>query len=114
MTYSNDLDDKLYGLLPTYIRERDVAEGDPLRALLRLIEQQADAIDADIGQLHDDAFIETCEPWVVPYIADLVGTTPLFDETRVRGGDTAQELFPDLTGPSLRPPCGVRGVPGPR
>ena len=45
-------------------------------------------------QLYDNAFIETCEPWVVPYIGDLVGTTPLFDESRVRDGDTAARAVP--------------------
>jgi hypothetical protein len=110
--------DKLYGLLPTVIRERDTAEGEPLRALLRLIEGQLDTIDADIGQLERDAFIEICEPWVIPYIGDLVGTTPLFDESRVRDAGTATELFlktngpslttPDLTGPSLTPTIALR------
>ena len=104
MAYSNERLDKLYGLLPVYIRERDAAEGGPLRSLLQLVEHQADAIEGNIAQLYDDAFIETCAPWVVPYIGDLVGTTPLFDESRVRDGDTARERFDDLTGPSLRPP----------
>ncbi len=108
MAYSNASQDKLYGLLPAYVRERDVAEGEPLRALLRLIERQADAIEEDVGQLGNNAFVETSEPWAVPYIGDLVGTTPLFDENRVRDGDTARELFPDLEGPSLRPPLVIR------
>ena len=108
MIYSTTRSDKLYGLLPAYIRERDVAAGEPLRALLAVIEQQADLIEEDIGQLYENAFIETCEPWVIPYIGDLVGTTPLFDETRVRDGDTAAELFGDLTGPSLKPSIGLR------
>jgi hypothetical protein len=108
MAYSNATEDKLYQLLPTYLRERDANEGDPLKALLRIIERQTDAIEADISQLRDDAFVETCEPWAVPYIGDLVGTTPLFDESRVRDGDTARELFPDLEGPSLRPPLVIR------
>ena len=108
MAYSNAPADKLYGLLPAYVRERDAAGGEPLRALLRIVERQADAVEADIAQLLADAFIETCEPWVVPYIGDLVGTTPLFDESRVRDGDTAGELFRDLEGPSLRPPIALR------
>lgn len=107
-TYSTAATDKLYGLLPAIIRERDLAEGEPLRALLRIVEDQADAIDADIGQLGRDAFIETCEPWVIPYIGDLVGTTPLFDESRVSDAGTASELFPDLTGPSLTAPIALR------
>ncbi len=108
MIYSTAPSDKLYHLLPAYIRERDFAAGEPLRALLGIVEQQADAIEEDIGQLYEDAFIETCEPWVIPYIGDLVGTTPLFDESRVRDGETAAELFRDLTGPSLKPSIALR------
>jgi hypothetical protein len=109
MAFSNAHSDKLYGLLPAYIRERDAAEGEPLRALLRIGDQQTDAIEADILQLLADIFIETCEPWVVPYIGDLVGTTPLFDESQVKDGDTAQEIFADLEGPRLRPSLTLRG-----
>ena len=108
MAYSNLDADKLYHLLPTHIRERDVESGEPLRALLGIIEKQADAIEADIQKLGENAFIETCDSWVVPYIGDLVGTTPLFDESRVRDGDTAGELFQDLTGPSLKPAIALR------
>ena len=89
--YSNALRDKLYDLLPAYIRTRDIEQHEPLRGLLALIEQQADEIEGDIRQLYEDAFVETAEPWAVPYIGDLVGTTPLFDESRVRDGDTAAE-----------------------
>jgi hypothetical protein len=107
-TYSTAASDKLYGLLPAVIRERDAAEGEPLRALLGIVETEFDAIDDDIGQLERDAFIETCEPWVIPYIGDLVGNIPLFDESRVRDAGTATELFPDLTGPSLTAPVALR------
>lgn len=106
--YSNALRDKLHDLLPAYIRTRDIEQHEPLRGLLALIEQQADEIEGDIRQLYEDAFVETAEPWAVPYIGDLVGTTPLFDESRVRDGDTAAELFRDLEGPSLRPPIALR------
>lgn len=107
MAYSNAPRDKLYGLLPAYIRERDHAEGEPLRALLRVIETQADRIEADIEQLANDAFIETAEPWAIPYLGDLVGTTPLFDESRITGFDTLAEVFADLNGPSLKPIVGL-------
>lgn len=108
MAYSNRDADKLYQLLPAYVRERDAENGEPLRALLGIIEKQADAITEDIQRLGGNAFIETCDSWVVPYIGDLVGATPLFDESRVRDGDTAAELFPDLTGPSLKPYIALR------
>jgi hypothetical protein len=107
MAYSNARRDKLYGLLPAYIRNRDVAQGEALKALLRVVETQADRIEADIEQLANNAFIETAEPWVIPYIGDLVGTTPLFDESRIAGFDTLAEVFSDLTGPSLKPVIGL-------
>jgi hypothetical protein len=98
MAFSNAERDRLYSLLPAFIRERDQQSGEGLRALLDVIDLQADVIEEDIRQLQEDAFIETCEPWVVAYIGDLVGTTPLFDESRVKDGDTAVELFRDLAG----------------
>ncbi|MGB3866326.1 MAG: hypothetical protein WBA29_11945 [Xanthobacteraceae bacterium] len=108
MSYSNAAQDKLYGLLPAFIRNKDAAEGEPLRALLSIIDEQADHIDGDIRQLYENAFIETCEPWTVAYLGDLVGTVPLFDESRVKDGNTAAELFKSLTGPSLRPMVALR------
>jgi hypothetical protein len=108
MAYSNlPAGEKLYAQLPAHVREKDAAEGEPLKGLLALIETQADLVDRDIRQLYNDAFIETCESWVIPYIGDLVANIPLFDESRVRDGDTAGELFLDLTGPSLKPRIGL-------
>jgi hypothetical protein len=113
-SYSTALRDKLFQLLPAHVRESDGPDRlnatdppGPLQALLRVIEGQADAIDGDITQLFNDAFIETCEPWAIPYIGDLVGTTPLFDESRIRGGESAKELFGNLNGPSFRAQIGL-------
>ena len=78
------LREHLYELLPAVYRERDAALGEPLRALLRIVGGQASFVEADIQQLLANFFVETCEPWVVPYIGDLVGTTPLFDSSRIR------------------------------
>jgi hypothetical protein len=101
-------DDRLYELLPAVYRERDAAEGYPLRALLRLVAEQAGLIEQDIRTLWDDLFIETCRPWVVPYIGDLVANRLLYDSSRLPGSATAEALFTDLTGPHLRPPVAVR------
>jgi hypothetical protein len=98
MAFSNAERDRLYDLLPAFIRERDRENGEALRGLLNVVDLQADIIEEDIRQLQENAFIETCEPWVVAYIGDLVGTTPLFDESRVKDDDTAVELFRDLVG----------------
>ncbi len=65
--------DRLYDLLPVIHRQRDAEEGWPLRALLRVIGEQVNLIEADMDQLYENWFIETCEDWVVPYIGDLIG-----------------------------------------
>jgi hypothetical protein len=65
--------DRLYELLPAIYRIRDAEQGEPLRALLQVIGEQVNLVEEDVAQLYDNWFIETCEDWVVPYIADLVG-----------------------------------------
>jgi len=68
--------DRLFNLLPAVYRLRDADRGWQLRALLQVMSQQADNIEADIAQLYENWFIETCQEWVVPYIGDLVGYRP--------------------------------------
>ena len=53
--------------------------GDQLRALLAIAEEQLDLLEADIERLYDDWFIETCQEWVVPYIGDLLGVRGLVE-----------------------------------
>jgi hypothetical protein len=72
--------DRLYGLLPAVHRIRDAqGNGDQLRALLAIAEEQLDLLEADIERLYDDWFIETCQEWVVPYIGDLLGVRGLVE-----------------------------------
>lgn len=94
-TYRNHA---LYDLMPAIYRERDAAEGYPLRELLAIIQDQAAILRADIHQLWDDFFIETCRPWVIAYIGDLVGNNLLRDADHVLHGETADALFKDLAG----------------
>jgi len=74
--------DALYALLPAVYRERDANLGisggpGPLAEIVGIIAGQLTLVDAEIDQLYDDAFIETCAAWVVPYIGDLIGYLPL-------------------------------------
>jgi hypothetical protein len=70
--------DTLYALLPAFVRLRDQTQGGgALQALIGVIAEQAQVVSAGLDQLYDDQFIETCAPWVVPYIGDLIGFTPL-------------------------------------
>jgi hypothetical protein len=90
--------DDLYALLPTFLRLLDATEGQrvmgrvappldprdsqdfgPLRTLTSLIAREAQVADAYIDDLYDDAFIETCAPWAIPYLADLLGVQGLAD-----------------------------------
>lgn len=64
--------DDLYALLPAVHRIRDAAHQQGLRDLLAVLAGQADVVDGDIARLLDNWFIETCDPWVVPYIGDLL------------------------------------------
>lgn len=100
--------DRLYNLMPSLYRERDEREGFPLRDLLCIVTEQADIVHSDIQLLWDNFFIETCERWAVPYIGDLVSNNFLNDAQDLKSPDTASDLFPDLTGPDLRPTNAIR------
>jgi len=69
----------LYALTPAVYRIADQEQGGPLRALMRVLEEPYRAIEADVGQMYDDWFIETCAPFLVPYIGELVGVGAAFD-----------------------------------
>jgi hypothetical protein len=66
----------------------------PLASLLLLIQEQIAAVEYDLGQLYDDQFIETCAPWVIPYIGDLIGyqsvsgIAPAIDNPRAEVAET--------------------------
>lgn len=69
------LSDELFTLLPLVHQQRDAepGQGHALESLLEVLGEQADVVAADLGHLYDDAFIETCADWVVPYLGDLLG-----------------------------------------
>ncbi|MBD2080943.1 hypothetical protein [Leptolyngbya sp. FACHB-17] len=70
--------DRLYRLLPAIYQIRDAAEGEPLKALLAVIEQEVFAIEEDIDALYDNWFIETCVEWAIPYMGDLLDVRTLY------------------------------------
>ena len=71
--------DYLYELLPVWHRFRDAERGYPLRALLRVVNEQVNVLEDDITQLYENWFIETCDDWVVPYLGDLIGYRPVHE-----------------------------------
>lgn len=84
--------DRLYELLPAVYRKRDMEVGLPLRALLRVIAEQAAVVEGDIAQLYENWFIETCEEWMVPYLAELVGYRSVHEGGEAGSPATAEGL----------------------
>ncbi|HEX7956817.1 MAG TPA: hypothetical protein VF508_07745 [Pyrinomonadaceae bacterium] len=82
--------DRLYELLPVFYRMRDAERGQPLRALLQVVAEQVNVVEDDIARLYDNWFIETCQDWVVPYIADLIGYRPVSEAGEAGDAATAQ------------------------
>ncbi len=78
-----------YELLPAIHRIRDTEQGEPLRGLLAVVEEEWHRLVEDVAGLYDDWFIETCDEWVVPYIADLLGVPGL---ATVAGGPSQRAL----------------------
>lgn len=74
---NEDLRERLYQLLPTLYRRRDLAQGEPLRALLAVLEGEYQDLETDLLAQYDNWFIDTCDAWVIPYLADLVGVREL-------------------------------------
>jgi len=104
---------RLMDLLPAVYRLRDVdkrgpLDRDQLRSLISIIAGQTALLEEDLDQLYDDQFIDTCADWVIPYIGDLLGTSPLYSGNATEG-NTARSLFPDLLGPRFAPRVALRG-----
>ncbi len=84
----------LFERLPEIYRTRDAEQtpANQLRAYLAAVEASFGAIHDNIGQLYEDLFIDTCDDWVIPYIADLLGTTHLKGEARTLRADVADTI----------------------
>jgi hypothetical protein len=68
----------IYTLLPAIYRNRDALQGSPLAAFYSVLEGQYGIVRENLLQLYDDQFIETCAPWVIPYIGELIGYDPIY------------------------------------
>ncbi len=82
---SDSIEERFYALLPQLYRHRDMLQGQPLRALLAVLEGEYQALSQDMQATYDNWFVDTCDEWVLPYLADLLG---------IRGLDHVQHLFP--------------------
>jgi len=85
----------LYQRLPEIYRIKD-AELFPagqFRAYLDVLDEIPAGLRDNIEALYHDLFIETCADWVVPYIADLLGTSHLSGAPWTLRADVARTVF---------------------
>src|SRR5437764_200799 len=84
----------LFARLPEIYRTRDAEQTPPgqLQAYLSLVENALSALHANIESLYHDFFIDTCDDWVIPYLADLVGTSHLSGDPRTLRMDVADTI----------------------
>jgi hypothetical protein len=81
----------IYSLLPAVYRSRDDLLGNPLAAFYLVLECQYGIVKDNLLQLYDDQFIETCAPWVIPYIGALIGYDPVYT-VALAGADSRAEV----------------------
>lgn len=84
----------LFERLPEVYRTYDAEQAPPypLRAWLEAVEGPFGALHADIAQLYEDLFIDTCDDWVIPYLADLLGASHLKGDVRTLRADVADTI----------------------
>jgi hypothetical protein len=85
--------ERLYQLVPAIYRLRDMAEGEPLRALLAVIEREHNVLEKDIDRLYQNWFIETCDEWIVPYIGDLLKVEKLYTNNLQNYGQQERRAY---------------------
>jgi hypothetical protein len=119
--YQTRYADKLWSLVPAAYRAADseTLDGDgPLRELLDRIGASMAVVRRSIDRLWEDQSIETCDSWVIPYLAELLATNlvPSMDARgqrldvantiyyRRRKGTVAllEQLSHDVTGYEIR------------
>ncbi|MFB3132598.1 MAG: hypothetical protein ACE10K_08780, partial [Rhodothermales bacterium] len=88
--------EKLWEMIPGIYRHEDGLADNPdvLRALVEILAGQAAIVRRSHDRLWDDQFIELCDDWAVPYLADLVGTRLVSVlNTRGRRVDVAKTIY---------------------
>jgi hypothetical protein len=88
--------EKTWNLIPAFYRDDDGLADWPniLRSIVEILASPAAVLKRSNDRLWDDAFIDLCDDWVVPYIADLVGTRLVSAlNTRGRRVDVAKTIY---------------------
>ena len=75
-----------------YRQSAEPLPADQLRLYLEPVEEMFSAVHENIESLYHDLFIEHCDGWVIPYIADLLGTSHLSGEEWTLRADVADTI----------------------
>lgn len=79
-----------YRLLPGLYRSRD-KQGE-LERFVAIFGHETARLRANIDQLHRDFFIDSCQDWVIPYIADLIDTNIVFNQAARNRADVKNTM----------------------
>jgi hypothetical protein len=89
--------DKLWHLLPAIYQSTDseiFEQSGPLREMVNRIGVQAAILRRSIDRLWEDQSIETCDDWVIAYMADLLATNLVASlDTRGQRLDVAKTIY---------------------
>src|SRR5579864_5259384 len=89
--------DKLWNLLPAIYRTLDTDAYDsngPLREMVNRIGVQAAIVRRSMDRMWEDQSIETCDDWVISYIADLLATNLVASlDARGQRQDVAKTIY---------------------
>lgn len=75
-----------------HIKDGEQSPPDQLRAYLDIMDDINARVRDNVEQLYHDFFIETCDDWVIPYIADLLGTSHLSGDPHDLRADVARTV----------------------
>jgi hypothetical protein len=88
--------EKLWEMIPAFYRDEDGLAANPgvLRSIVEIVAARAADLRRSNDRLWDDEFVDLCDSWAIPYIADLVGTR-LVSSLNLRGQrvDVAKTIY---------------------
>ncbi len=85
----------LYEQLPEIYRIRDIEQrpAEQLQAYMGILDEVMAGVRDNIEALYQDFFIESCDEWVIPYLADLLGVSHLSGDPWTLRADVARTVF---------------------
>jgi hypothetical protein len=85
----------LYRRLPEIYRIRDHEQrpAGQLEAYLDILDEVMRGMRDNVEALYHDFFVETCDDWVIPYVADLLGSSHLSGDPWTLRADVARTVF---------------------